>query len=80
MKNDPKKFDGANRPDETPRSFAPEDWTEAIANGGYWCALGEGCWVPVRDTPQREALIARTMEQHDLTRREAIEALQEARL
>jgi hypothetical protein len=77
MKYDPKKFDGANRPDETPASFAPEDWNEAIANGGYWSEL-LGYFVPVRDTDKREALIKRAMDQHQLTRRQAIEALNEA--
>jgi hypothetical protein len=77
-KHDPKTYDGCRRPDETPRSFRPEDWVEAIANGGYWCALGDGWWVPVRDTDAREALIERTMEQHGLSRREAVEMLDAA--
>jgi hypothetical protein len=49
VKNDPK-----NRPDETPKSFAPEDWADAIARGGYWCALGGGWWVPVRVVSEEE--------------------------
>lgn len=67
------------RPDQTPRSFAPEDWDEALKRGGYWYpGQTQDYWCPVRDTDAREALIKRTMEQHGLTRREAIEALQEA--
>jgi hypothetical protein len=39
MKIDTKKYDGANRPDETPKSFAPKEWIEAERNGGYWAVV-----------------------------------------
>jgi hypothetical protein len=65
--------------DQTPKSFNPEDWDEVLKAGGYWyTGKTLSWWVPVRDTDAREALIKRSMKQHGLTRREAIEALQEA--
>jgi hypothetical protein len=55
MKIDTKKYDGANRPDETPKSFAPKEWIEAERNGGYWAVVnGHGWWVPVRVVSEEE--------------------------
>jgi hypothetical protein len=66
-------------PDRTPKSFDPEDWDEVLKAGGYWyTGKTLSWWVPVRDTSAREALIARTMKQHNLSRREAIEMLDQA--
>jgi hypothetical protein len=41
------------RPDQTPKSFALEDWRSAIARGGYWSEL-LGYFVPVRMVSEEE--------------------------
>ena len=38
------------RGNQSPRSFDPADWVEAIARGGYYSAVLRE-WVPVRMVP-----------------------------